>query len=126
MAAESPLVKQIVDDASFPVVSGVIADGSHLYHVAVAPLLAGAGANGNVQVIARFSKPGGYAQIVAKACGGKVVADCPLINSAALQLPGIKLKTSASDGFPIQSVQVQRFDGQNWKVLGGLFNSTEQ
>src|SRR6266542_354093 len=44
MAAESPLVKQIVDDASIPVVSGVMADGSHLYHVAVALLLGGGGA----------------------------------------------------------------------------------
>jgi len=43
MAAESPLVKQIVDDASVAVAAGVLADGSHLYHVAVAPL--GVGAN---------------------------------------------------------------------------------
>ena len=42
IAAESPLVKQIVDDASIPVVSGDLADGGRLYHVAVAPLLAGA------------------------------------------------------------------------------------
>ena len=42
MAAESPLVKQIVDDATIPSVAGVLADGNHLYHVAVAPLVLGA------------------------------------------------------------------------------------
>jgi hypothetical protein len=48
--------------------------------------------------------------------------DTPL----GLLLPGIKLKTSSTDGYPLQSVQVERFDGQNWKILGGLFNSSEQ
>jgi len=43
MAAESPLVKQIVDDATVDVTTGVLADGNHLYHVVVAPL--GVGAN---------------------------------------------------------------------------------
>ncbi|HEV2719734.1 MAG TPA: protein kinase [Thermoanaerobaculia bacterium] len=43
MAVESPLVKQIVDDATVPAVAGVLAEGNHLYHVAVAPL--GLGAN---------------------------------------------------------------------------------
>jgi len=37
-----------------------------------------------------------------------------------LLLPGVKLKTSDSDGFPIESVQIQRFDGQNWKTAGDL------
>src|ERR1043165_4279535 len=41
LAAESPLGKQIVDDATLPWVSGVIAEGNHLYHVAVAPLVLG-------------------------------------------------------------------------------------
>jgi branched-chain amino acid transport system substrate-binding protein len=43
-----------------------------------------------------------------------------------LLLPGIKIKTSETDGYPIQSVAIQKFDGQNWKVLGGIFNSQEQ
>src|SRR5437763_6145769 len=42
IAAESPLVKQIVDDATLPGAAGVLAEGSHLYHVAVAPLVLGA------------------------------------------------------------------------------------
>jgi serine/threonine-protein kinase len=41
LTAESPLVKQIVDDATLPAVTGVLADGNHLYHVAVAPLVLG-------------------------------------------------------------------------------------
>src|SRR5207244_5738143 len=42
VADESPLVKQIVDDASIPVVAGVIKSGKQLYHAAVAPLSLGA------------------------------------------------------------------------------------
>jgi serine/threonine-protein kinase len=42
MAGESPVVKQIIDDASIPAARGVMAEGNHLYHIAVAPLVAGA------------------------------------------------------------------------------------
>jgi len=43
----------------------------------------------------------------------------------SLLLPGIRIKTSKDDGYPIQSVQIERFDGQDWKVLGGIFDSNE-
>src|SRR5262249_9169215 len=39
---QSPLVKHIVDDASVPVTRGVLSLGNKLYHVAIAPLAAGA------------------------------------------------------------------------------------
>src|ERR1041385_119251 len=42
MAAESPVVRQIIDDESIQATSGVMAEGKHLYHIAVAPLVAGA------------------------------------------------------------------------------------
>jgi serine/threonine-protein kinase len=41
MAAESPVVKQIIEDASIGAARGVMAGGNHLYHIAVAPLVAG-------------------------------------------------------------------------------------
>jgi serine/threonine-protein kinase len=39
---ETPLVKRIVDDATVPVTTGVMALGSKLYHAAVAPIASGA------------------------------------------------------------------------------------
>src|SRR5262249_40428584 len=39
---QSPLVKHIVEDASVPVTRGVLPLGNKLYHVAIAPLAAGA------------------------------------------------------------------------------------
>ena len=43
----------------------------------------------------------------------------------SLLLPGIRIKTSKDDGYPIQSVQIERFDGKDWKVQGGIFDSNE-
>src|SRR5258708_16521132 len=40
--ASTPLVKQLVDDASINVVTGVITTGGHLYHAAMAPMILGA------------------------------------------------------------------------------------
>ena len=48
-----------------------------------------------------------------------------LDESLGLLLPGVKLKTSDSDGFPLQSVQIQRFDGQNWKTVGDVCTQGE-
>jgi HAMP domain-containing protein/predicted Ser/Thr protein kinase len=41
MAAESAVVRQIIEDASIPSARGVLAEGNHLYHIAVAPLVVG-------------------------------------------------------------------------------------
>ena len=37
-------------------------------------------------------------------------------------LPGIKINTSASDFYPIQSVQLARFDGETWKLFGEVLS----
>jgi branched-chain amino acid transport system substrate-binding protein len=42
-----------------------------------------------------------------------------------LLLPGVKVKTSESDGYPIESVQIERFDGKNWKPIGDVFTESE-
>jgi branched-chain amino acid transport system substrate-binding protein len=38
-------------------------------------------------------------------------------------LPGIKINTSATDFYPIQAVQLARFDGNNWKLFGDLISN---
>jgi branched-chain amino acid transport system substrate-binding protein len=35
-------------------------------------------------------------------------------------LPGNRVQTGAGDGYPIEAMQIERFDGQNWKVLGDV------
>ena len=41
-------------------------------------------------------------------------------------LPGIRVKTGEGDGYPIQSVQIMRFQDENWKLEGEIYSSTEQ
>ena len=38
----------------------------------------------------------------------------------ATMLPGNKIQTGPDDGFPIEAMQIQEFDGQNWKLQGEL------
>ena len=35
-------------------------------------------------------------------------------------LPGIKVNTSPTDFYPIQSVQLQRFKGETWELFGDV------
>ena len=38
-------------------------------------------------------------------------------------LPGIKINTSATDFYPIQAVQLARFDGETWKLFGKVLSN---
>ena len=40
-----------------------------------------------------------------------------------LLLPGISVQTSPTDGYPIQDMQVMRFDGQHWQLLGNVIQT---
>ena len=40
-----------------------------------------------------------------------------------LLLPGITVSTSATDFYPIQSVQLARFDGETWKLFGDVLSN---
>ena len=40
-----------------------------------------------------------------------------------LLLPGIKINTSPTDFYPIQSVQLSRFDGETWKLFGDVLSN---
>jgi hypothetical protein len=37
-----------------------------------------------------------------------------------MQLPGITMSTSASDFAPIKQMQLEKFNGTNWKLFGEL------
>ena len=39
-------------------------------------------------------------------------------------LPGIRVKTSGTeDGYPIEATQIQRFEGENWKLVGDVIQA---
>jgi branched-chain amino acid transport system substrate-binding protein len=40
-----------------------------------------------------------------------------------LLLPGIRVKTGEGDGYPLQSMQIMRFKGENWKLEGKVISS---
>jgi branched-chain amino acid transport system substrate-binding protein len=41
-----------------------------------------------------------------------------------LLLPGIKIQTGEGDGYPIQQVQIQRFNGKSWEQEGEVYDSS--
>jgi branched-chain amino acid transport system substrate-binding protein len=39
-------------------------------------------------------------------------------------LPGIEVKTSGTeDGYPIEAMQIQRFEGENWQLQGEVIQA---
>jgi branched-chain amino acid transport system substrate-binding protein len=46
--------------------------------------------------------------------------------NVGMLLPGIKIKTGEGDGYPMQSMQIMRFKGENWKLEGEVFSGNEQ
>lgn len=38
-------------------------------------------------------------------------------------LPGNKIQTGPDDGYPIEAMQIEKFDGQNWKLQGDLIQA---
>ena len=40
-----------------------------------------------------------------------------------LLLPGIKVNTSATDFYPIQSVRLARFKGETWELFGDILSN---
>jgi branched-chain amino acid transport system substrate-binding protein len=38
-------------------------------------------------------------------------------------LPGINVSTSATDFFPIQAVQLERFKGETWDLFGDIMHA---
>jgi branched-chain amino acid transport system substrate-binding protein len=38
-------------------------------------------------------------------------------------LPGIKVETTPDDGYALEAMQVQRFDGKRWRLVGDVVES---
>jgi branched-chain amino acid transport system substrate-binding protein len=64
---------------------------------------------------------------VLKQCGDELTRDNVMKQAANLKdlelgmlLPGIRINTSPTDYFPIESFQMRRFDGQRWVPFGPI------
>jgi branched-chain amino acid transport system substrate-binding protein len=38
-------------------------------------------------------------------------------------LPGNKIQTGPDDGYPIEAMQIEKFDGKNWQLQGDLIEA---
>jgi branched-chain amino acid transport system substrate-binding protein len=70
---------------------------------------------------------------VLKKCGDDLTRENVMKQAASLKnaevpllLPGIKLNTSATDFYPIQSVQMARFEGEIFKLFGDVISAESQ
>jgi branched-chain amino acid transport system substrate-binding protein len=43
--------------------------------------------------------------------------------SLPMLLPGIRLKTGAADHFPLEAMQLIRFDGRGWARFGQVYGA---
>jgi len=67
---------------------------------------------------------------VLKQCGDNLTRENIMKQAASLKgfenpmlLPGIKINTSATDFYPIQAVQLSRFEGESWKIFGNVLSN---
>jgi hypothetical protein len=40
-----------------------------------------------------------------------------------MMLPGIKVKTSPTDYFPVEAMRLQRFNGEAWELFGDVIGN---
>ncbi len=66
---------------------------------------------------------------VLKQCGDELTRENVMKQAANLKdfssevmLPGIKINTSPDDFFPIEQMQLMRFDGEAWRLFGDVIN----
>jgi len=66
---------------------------------------------------------------VLKQCGNDLTRENVMKQAANLKnveiemlLPGIKINTGASDFFPIEQMQMMRFNGERWQLFGPVLN----
>jgi branched-chain amino acid transport system substrate-binding protein len=67
---------------------------------------------------------------VLKRCGDELTRANLMKQAASLRdleipmlLPGIKINTSPTDFYPIQSVRLQRFKGETWELFGDVISN---
>ena len=66
---------------------------------------------------------------VLKQCGDNLTRENVMAQAANLKdldlgmlLTGIKINTSATDFFPIEQMQIQRFNGERWEGIGPVMS----
>jgi branched-chain amino acid transport system substrate-binding protein len=66
---------------------------------------------------------------VLKACGDNLTRENVMKQAASMHeiklpmvLPGITLSTSADDYAPMKQMQLQKFDGNTWKLFGTVMS----
>jgi branched-chain amino acid transport system substrate-binding protein len=66
---------------------------------------------------------------VIKQCGDDLTHENMMKQAANLDvalpmlLPGIRLKTSPTDYFPIEAMRLQRFNGETWELFGDVIGN---
>lgn len=86
--------------------------------------------NGNLDVMNVYGYAAAQTLVqVLKQCGDNLTRENVMRQAANLKnfridiaLPGITLNTSPTDYAPIKSVQLQRFDGQQWRLFGDVIS----
>jgi branched-chain amino acid transport system substrate-binding protein len=70
---------------------------------------------------------------VLKRCGDELTRANVMKQAASLKnveipllLPGIKINTSPTDFYPIQSVRLERFEGQTWHLFGDVLSNESE
>jgi branched-chain amino acid transport system substrate-binding protein len=68
---------------------------------------------------------------VLKQCGNDLSRENIMKQAANLKdfdlptlLPGVKINTSPTDYFPIETLQMERWDGKNWVLFGGVISGS--
>jgi len=66
---------------------------------------------------------------VLKQCGDDLTRENVMKQAANLKnfssemlLPGIKINTGARDFFPIEQMQLMKFDGESWRLFGEVID----
>jgi branched-chain amino acid transport system substrate-binding protein len=69
---------------------------------------------------------------VLKQCGDNLTRENVMKQAASLKdlefgmlLPGIKINTSATDFYPIEQMQMQRFTGERWELIGPVMSGND-
>ena len=64
-----------------------------------------------------------------KQCGDNLTRENVMKQAASLKdlqlgllLPGIKINTSPDDFYPIEQMQMQRFNGERWELFGDVMS----
>jgi serine/threonine-protein kinase len=129
--ASTPMVKQLVDDASVNVVTGVISTGGHLYHAAMAPMILGANNVRKGYLINAYEIDEVFANRIAESTNAGVIfapadaanppvrsTDAPIFNMA--QMSGVAPILKNGKDVPPATIEIER---SKYVMTGGPLQS---